>query len=56
MYFLNGVVRKEPKNKKNESFRYFYNRYVEKVPKNRKMKVLDTFPVGTLEKYLKMKN
>ena len=39
---------------KNKSFRYFYNRYVGKVPKNGKMKVLGTFAMGTLEKYLKM--
>ena len=37
----------------NKSFRYFSNGYVGKVPKNEKMKVLDTFPMGTLEKYLK---
>ena len=31
----------------------FSNRYVGKVPKIGKMKVLDTFPMDTLEKYLK---
>ena len=33
---------------------YFSNGYVGKVPKNRKMKILGTFPMSTLEKYLKM--
>ena len=39
----------------NDSFRNFSNEYVGKVPKDGKMKVLDTFRMGTLKKYLKMK-
>ena len=39
---------------KNESFRYFSNGDVGNVPKNGKMKVLGTFPISTLEKYLKI--
>ena len=34
---------------------YFSNWYVGKVPKIGKMKVLGTFLIGTLEKYLKIK-
>ena len=30
------------------------NQYVGKVPKNEKMKVLGTFSMGTLKKYLKI--
>ena len=33
---------------------YFSNGNVGKVLKNRKIKVLGTFPIGTLVKYLKM--
>ena len=39
---------------KNKSFRDLSNEYVGKVPKNGKIKVLGIFPMGTLEKYLKM--
>ena len=54
-YFSNSYVGKVPKNeKKNESFRYISNGYVWKVTKNEIIKVLGTFLMGTLEKYLKI--
>ena len=46
---------KVPKNGKMKVLWTFSNWYVGKVPKNGKMKVLGTFPIGTLDKYLKIK-
>ena len=40
---------------KSLKLRYFSSGYVGKVPKSGKMKVLGTFPMGTLGKYLKIK-
>ena len=54
-YFSNGYVGKVPKNGKMKVIGTF-SMYVGKVPKNGKMKVLGTFFMGTLEKYLKLKN
>ena len=53
--FFYGDVGKVPKNRKMKVIGTF-PMYVGKVPKNRKMKVLGTFSMGTLQKYLKIKN